>query len=378
MRIAHFTNTFSPTISGVVQHVVILQQALRRLGHEVFIFTENRSTSQPDDAQVFRYPTLDLRLPMDFPAIFPYSPRMERIIAGLSLDVVHLHHPFSLSHRGLTLARRNDLPVVFTFHTQYWHHAHYVPFPFSTLGGKFINRRIARFVTQCDRVVVQSRAMQQVVRQRYPDLANVALVPGAVEPGCSRPGEGAAVRQQLGWQDQLILLSVGRLGQEKNWTTFLEAAILAMDALPNLCTAILGGGPEQAHLSRLGERHIKAGRLKLLGNVPPQDVPGYLAAADLFGFASVTETLGRVIMEALAAGLAVVAVEAWSTGEFIRNGVEGYLTANHAPALAAGFIKVLTDPQLREQLRAAGLTKAQAFDPRIEARRLIKVYEQVA
>jgi glycosyltransferase involved in cell wall biosynthesis len=118
------------------------------------------------------------------------------------------------------------------------------------------------------------------------------------------------------------------------------------------------------------------GRIEFVGKVPFDEVPRYLKAADLFCFASVTETQGLVTMEAMAAGLPVVAVDATGTSDIVDNGVDGLLTANDSQALAEAIERVLADEDLRQRLRQAGTDKIKRFDMKVLAERLVEVYQQ--
>jgi glycosyltransferase involved in cell wall biosynthesis len=101
-----------------------------------------------------------------------------------------------------------------------------------------------------------------------------------------------------------------------------------------------------------------------------------LRAADLFSFASVTETQGLVTMEAMAAGLPVVAVDATGTHDIVEDGEHGFLVENDAQALAAGINKVLSDPKQMKRFTTRVLKKSREFDIDHLAKQQVKVYEQ--
>jgi glycosyltransferase involved in cell wall biosynthesis len=139
---------------------------------------------------------------------------------------------------------------------------------------------------------------------------------------------------------------------------------------------ILGDGEERDSLQKLAEELGIADRVELPGSVPFTEVPQHLFAADLFCFASVTETQGLVTLEAMAANLPVVAVAGSGTSDVITHEVEGLLTDNDAQALAQEIIRALQDDGLRQSLQDAALAKARTFDMKQQAQRLTAVYEQ--
>jgi len=119
-----------------------------------------------------------------------------------------------------------------------------------------------------------------------------------------------------------------------------------------------------------------AERVEFTGKIPFADVPSYLKAADLFCFASITETQGLVTMEALAAELPVVAVEATGTSDVIEHGRQGLLTDNDSDALAQAILQVLADEALWQRFKEAAAARAKEFDMLRQAEKLVAVYHQ--
>jgi len=119
-----------------------------------------------------------------------------------------------------------------------------------------------------------------------------------------------------------------------------------------------------------------ADRVTFTGEIPFSDVAAYLKAANIFGFASVTETQGLVTMEAMAAGLPVVAVDASGTRDIVENEEQGYLVQNDADALANSLSHLLDSPETIRKLSANALERAKTFDIENCSRQLVNVYEQ--
>jgi glycosyltransferase involved in cell wall biosynthesis len=119
-----------------------------------------------------------------------------------------------------------------------------------------------------------------------------------------------------------------------------------------------------------------ADKVDMPGNVPFDQVPSYLEAADIFCFASITETQGLVTLEAMAAGLPVVAVYATGTADAVTNGVQGLLVPNDSAALAEAIERVVVDKELRQQFSEASLVRAEEFELTRQTKRLLQVYEQ--
>ena len=166
---------------------------------------------------------------------------------------------------------------------------------------------------------------------------------------------------------------MGRLAKEKNWDTLLEAAAQLLRKNPHLQLVILGEGAERKDLLRHARNLGVDQQVDLPGNIPPAEIPGYLTAADIFCFASITETQGLVTMEAMAAGLPIAAIDATGTRDAVDDGVEGFLTDNNPPALAVAIERLL-DGKLRSQFSQAAHKRAQTFGIRYLANQLQEIY----
>ena len=204
----------------------------------------------------------------------------------------------------------------------------------------------------------------------------VTAIPTGIDLAPYNAADGDAVRQEMGWEDDTVLISVGRLAAEKNMAVLLEAAGNVMESYPQLRVVLVGDGPDKDKLMDLADDLGIAGRVEFTGSLPFERIPGLLKAADLFGFASVTETQGMVTMEALAAGLPVAAVEAAGTRDVVTDGVDGILTDNDPAALAEGIRSILEHPERARTFREAAARKAESFDIDYLATRMVDVYRQ--
>ena len=139
---------------------------------------------------------------------------------------------------------------------------------------------------------------------------------------------------------------------------------------------LIGDGPDKQTLELLAAELGIAERATFTGQVPFDEIPVYLKAADLFVFASVTETQGLVTIEAMAAGLPVVAVDGSGTHDIIDHGNEGFLVENDPNALASAINDMLSNPQQMKQSSHKALKKAKTFDANRLGRQMVKVYEQ--
>ena len=375
MHIAHFTNTYHPVISGVVRSIDTFRQALTELGHNVFIFAQNANDYQDKEPFVFRYPSIDLPMSHNFPLTIPISSFVDKVFPSLKPAVIHSHHPFLLGRAAANKAEEHHIPLVFTFHTRYREYSHYV-----ALNQQFVKDAIdywlGDYMQKCHHIVVPSDSIKQMLADVYGVTNQVTTVPTGIDLRPYQAADSHSIRQKRGWGEDKVLISIGRLAEEKNWKVLLAAAGSAFKQHPHARLVIIGDGEQKDELSKLAGELGIAERVEFTGKIPFDEVPLYLKAADLFCFASTTETQGLVTMEALAAELPVVAVEASGTQDVVEHDRQGLLAENNPEALAAAINRVLDDEELYHRFKQATADRAAEFDMKRKAEDLIEVYHQ--
>jgi len=377
MHIAHFTNTYHPVVSGVVRSVSAFRQGLTELGHNVFVFAQHASKYTDDEPFIFRYPaTIELPLSQNFPLTIPVFPTLDEwVLPPLKLDVIHSHHPFLLGQSAASKADEFNLPLIFTFHTRYREYSHYFPID-QKLAKRAIDRLLGDYMEKCQHIVVPSDSIKEMLAEQYGVTEQITTVPTGLDLKPFQIADGQAIRQKYGWGNDKVLISIGRLAKEKNWETLLTAAAEVIRKHSDVRLVIIGDGEERKALNKVAQDLNIAGRVEFAGQIPFGDVPSYLKAADLFCFASVTETQGLVTMEAIAAGLPVVAVNATGTRDVIEHAQEGLLTDNDSMALARAISQVIDDEALLQRFREGAKKRAEDFDIIQQAKKLLDVYHQ--
>lgn len=378
MRIAQFTNSYLPVISGVVRSVSLFRKALTDLGHIVFVFAQENNY-EDEEPFIFRYPSLPLPLQIEVSAAIPVSPFMDRLFPALKPEVVHTHHPVLLGQAAVSKAEEFDLPLVFTFHTQYREYTHYVPLPQESVQ-KFLREAVDNwlrdYMRKCQHIVVPSQSMLDILMRDYGLRSRYTIIPTGIDLEPYREADGEWLRAEMGWEDERVMISIGRLTQEKNWRTLIQAAALVIRDRPVLRVVILGDGPERKNLEDLTSQLGISQYMTFTGEVPFSQVPQYLKAADFFGFASTSETQGLVTLEALSAGLPVIAVEATGTQDILEHDRQGKLVEDDPEALAVAIRNLLDDEDQIGRFQSAALERAKKFDIQLLAKRTVDVYQQ--
>lgn len=381
MRIAHFTNTYKPNINGVARSVSTFRDALTRLGHHVFVFAQQSPRHYEEtEPYIFRYPAMNVPQ-FNYSITMPHSRTVNKILPSLKLHVIHSNHPLLLGDVAANRADKLGLPLVFTFHTRYVEYIDeyattYVPFSQAFVEGIVVDG-LVRYLNRCQHIITPSDSIKQNLAD-FAGLTNrVTTIPTGIDLAPYQQADGRAIRQQYQWgQTEKVLVSIGRLAEEKNFQTLLAAVAQVMHQRDEVRLILVGDGPQRAELEQYCQEAGIGCRVKFTGRVPFDQVPTFLKAADLFCFASITETQGLVTMEALAAGLPVVAVDASGTRDAIETGQEGLLTDNDSAALGQAISRVLADESLYNRLKTGALKKAASFDMLVQARKMVTVYEQ--
>ena len=375
MRIAMFSESYLPRISGVVHSLTAFVASLRADGHGVLVVAPRVRGYHDGDPDVLRYPSVPTPQ-YDFPLGIPYAPAAWRMLMARELDVVHAHAPFTMGRAAARLARRRGLPLVFTHHTLYDEYVHYAPGPASLLRP-LARWYTTRYANRCDCVIAPSRTLvarlrAQGVRSRIEVLPTAALdlqLFGSLDPSWVRPEFGLP-------PDRPLLVTASRLGKEKSVDLVLQAfaqVIRRRDAL----LLVVGGGPEEATLRCMSGELNLGSRAVFTGLQPHRRTVECIAAADIFIYGSQTETQGLVVVEAMAAGVPAVAVDAGGVGDAVRDGVTGFLVPPSAAALAEKVVHLLDDATLRRTMAARAKEVAQEFALPALTRRLVEIYQSL-
>jgi glycosyltransferase involved in cell wall biosynthesis len=365
MRVGLFTNNYLPFRGGVATAVETLRQGLEALGHRTWIFAPAAHPPQADPPYVFRYPSIPAPTYPGFSLPLPVSRRLGRIARALDLDVVHVHHPFLLGLTGRRLARRQGRPLVFTYHTRYEKYAHYVPLP-PRLVRSLAVRLACRFADSADLVVAPSEHVADTLRRRGV-TAPVAVIPTGVDLDLFSPASRERARRRLGLPaDGLICLYTGRLDREKSLERVLDAFESVAAAVSTATLHLVGKGSHSQALEGRAAAGRAGRRIVFHGGLAREALPDYYRAADLFLFASETETQGLVLAEAHACGLPAVAVRASGVDEVVTDGETGILTKAETGEMADAAIGLLLDVGRRASMGQAArrLVEARFAAPR--------------
>lgn len=378
MKIAFFCDAYLPTKNGVATSARTTAQELRARGHRVVIFAPRYVDYLDDDPDVVRFAAGHWFKARDYPVAFPLlsrvAPRTAYRFARERFDLVHVHSPFVLGNLGAHWARFHFLPLVWTFHTLYHHYAHYSITPPET-SRAYILWRIRRMLRKCNRVIAPSHAVERVVLRLWPS-APTRVVPTGVDIARFSGGHRAEAREQWGLRDgEVALLYVGRLAPEKN-LSFLLKSLAPLLKTHNARLVMVGGGPSLEALKRQTSTLGISSRVIFPGFIEPEKINDFYAMADVFTFASRTETQGLSIAEALCAGLPCVVVNAMGAAEAIEPGEDGFLAPPQERRFREITERLIVDGELRARMSAHASARSHRFSKERRVGELLTLYEE--
>jgi len=341
MRVAFFTETFLPKIDGIVTVVCLLLDHLEKRGIETVIVAPKMGVERYNSTPIIgvRGVTMPLYPELKFgpPTLSTYNQ-----LKAFQPDVAHFIHPVLIGIPGILMSRRLGIPTLASFHLDV-----------ARLVRYFHLGMIEPFTDFATRVVFNaadySLAPSQLIQQYMTGIGvkRVGLWKRGVDPERFDPRfRNAEMRAALsdGHPEDTILIYVGRLSSEKQ----IDHLKPVLDAVPGTRLAIVGNGPARESL----EAQFAGTNTRFMGYLTGEALSQAYASADIFVFPSALETFGLVVVEAMAAGLPVVASRVGGVAEVVEEGRTGYtFESGDTAGLIAGVRQIATS---RERIAAMG------------------------
>ncbi len=373
MRIGFFTDTYTPQINGVVTSIRLFASALEARGHEIYVFAP--TPKHPDDGtRVVRFPSMPWAFQPEMRVASPVSIAALRTLDSLGLDIVHSHDPFSIGLFGLNVAWRKRIPYVHTYHTLYPEYVHYV---WDTRLTKKLAERLSRdFCQRCDSIIAPSSKVEAYLREWGVDVPIDIIATGIDVETYAHPDPTRlhALRARLDIEpDDKVALFVGRLGREKNVELLLRA--LWHSRHPRVKLVLVGDGPHRQELEAIVTESALEKRVVFAGYLEREDTVAAYHLADLFAFASTSETQGLVVGEAMAAGLPVLAVHDHAVEDFVIDGQTGRIVQALPEDIAHALDELLVDDVTRARLATGSKARSSAFSIEHQAEMIERAYE---
>lgn len=360
MRIAMFTNNYKPFVGGVPVSVDRLASGLRNRGHVVDIFAPSYK-NQVDEAGVLRFKSFKKSLKGGFvvPDMFDKGIRVQ--FKRGNYDIIHCHQPMLMGYTALYLSRKYNVPLVHTYHTRYVEYLHYVmpralnkdkkEKAFYKAAEWVVTEQTRSFANACDLIFAPTPEVKDLLHNNS-IYRPVAVLPTGLstEDFVKDEAESRNIRDR--YNTSRLFCSVSRLENEKNYDFMIRGlAKLKEQWELDFKVLIIGEGTEKQSLIAQAKQLGLENEIVFLGYIEHEKLIHYYNACDMFLFTSQSETQGIVLLEAMAAGLPVVAVEGSGINDIVDNGFNGFTTALDEACWADKIQASIANPLRYEALR---------------------------
>ncbi|CCZ57628.1 glycosyl transferase group 1 [Clostridium sp. CAG:762] len=383
MRIGIFTDTYPPFINGVSTSIVMLKKALEKQGHTVYIVTvnnENMKYKYEEDEKVIRIPGIPVGI-YDYRLTGIYPVKIVNKIRKWHLDVIHSQTEFGVGTFARIIAKQFHIPLVHTYHTMYEDYVHYIT------KGYFVgtSKKIVEYLTlfYCDKtiseLIVPTEKTKELFKEKYKVNRNVYVIPTGIEIEKFYLENNKNLnilekRNSLGIaKDDFVILFVGRIGTEKNIDLLLNGMEKLIKLSKKIKLLIIGDGPDMGYYKEYVYKRKLGKNVIFTGKVPWDSISEYYLIADIFATASVTETQGLTVIEAMAAGLPVVCINDESFTGTIMNNVDGIIFNNLEEYIEA-ITKLYQDRELLKNLGKKARIDAEKYSSEKFATSVLEVY----
>lgn len=381
MRIGIFTDSYLPIKYGMETSIESFRLSLERLGHEVYIYAPQFPNYQDKNPRVFRFKSFQPSKMADMRLSFPFAVgKRTTDVLNFKLDIVHAQTPFSLGFLGKYVAKKQNIPLFYTHHTDFagcirayigdW-------FFIASLSEKIT----AFFANRCDFVIAPSKKMESHLLKAGVKTPVKILPTGTDLSRFKRTDISKKkvdeLRNKYGISaEEKVLLTLSRIGKEKNIDLVISAFSEISKTNKNYKLVIVGKGPYLNELKSAVESSDIKNRVIFTGFVPDEEKPFYYQLGDIFVYGCLNDVQALVVLEAVASGLPVIIADDDAFYGMVENGVNGIFINPPTPKLfSAKTLEILTDGALRNRYSEGSLAIAEKYSENALAEKLVDLYQ---
>lgn len=357
MKIAFFTETFLPKVDGIVTRLTKTIEFLTKNGDEVIVFCPEGCPDSYKGATIVGVAAMPLPLYPELKLGLP-GPAVSDKLEEFKPDLIHVVNPAVLGLGGIWLAKTNNIPLIASYHT---HLPKYLEHYGMGMLEPLLWELLKAAHNQALLNLCTSTAMVNELEEK--GIQRTALWQRGVDTTNFRPElRSDKMRDKLFGKYQKtdsLLIYVGRLSAEKQ----IERIKPVLDNIPGACLALVGDGPYRGQLEKIFENT----QTSFIGYLSGEELASAYASGDIFLFPSSTETLGLVLLEAMAAGCPVIGANKGGIPDIIDDGINGCLynpdeKDNGERSLIEATKKILVDNNKKETMRKEARKEAEKWD----------------
>lgn len=377
MKILLATDVYLPVINGVVTSVVNLRDQLRQMGHDVRVLTLSNTGRFHQKEHIYYLGSVPVKIyPNARVSVALFHPFVREILRWRP-DVVHTQTEFTTFFVSKQIAKKTGALWVHTYHTLYEKYTHYFT-KNCRLGQKFVANLSRMILSKVDGIVVPTHKVYETLRD-YGIAARIYEVPTGIclenfQQTLSLE-QRTALRAALGLSpEDIVLVTVGRLGAEKNVQELISFLRSGGKVGRRVKLLIVGDGPNRSRLENLVQSLELQGRVFFAGMAPMQEVWRYYQLGDIFVNASTSETQGLVYIEALASGLPLLCRQDECLRSVLENNMNGY-TYLDEDEFTVRLQLLLEHPQRMLRMSENARKTAQKFSAKQFGEKIVHVYQ---
>lgn len=385
MRIGLFTDAYLPYISGVVTSVCLLREELIKLGHQVYVITVKAPGDEDvnDDDTIIRLPSVPFKKWKDLRVGLPISPKLNKTIKNLELDIIHTHSEFSIGLLGRYFSRNLKIPHVHTYHTMYEDYTHFI---YSLKPGKKIVKKIVKktvklFLKDLDAVIAPTLKTKNALLS-YGIKNKIYILPTGIDLEKFKEVSNSdpmlkKIREKYNiLPSEKILLYLGRVSEEKSIDKIIKALSILTKRGLKTRLLIVGAGPYLKDLKALCDEENILDKVIFTGMVPQEDVKYYYSIASTFVNASKTETQGLTILEAMVSKTPIVVFNDENIDGLVEDNISGRLFSNETELLDS-IESALIDTNLNNKLIQNAYISAQKLSKEEYSKGAEEIYNKL-
>ena len=387
MRVGIFTESYPPLVNGVSTSILMLEHALTKLGHEVFIITVSDNKKDyvlENNGHILRLPSVNLANCYDYKMTSVYPIKAVNMIKKMNLDVIHSNVEFTVGIFARVVSEQLSIPLVHTYHTNWEDYTHYI-----TKNKKILDdicKKLLKYLMvffedkTVTELIVPSNKIYNLFKDKYKFTKNIHIIQTGIETSKFYKEKFNlkdinSLKKKLGIKKKdFVVMTVSRLAKEKSVDRIINNHKELVKKYSNMKLLIVGDGPDIDKLKDEAKSLGVSDSVIFTGKVPLSDIPIYYQLGNVFVTASKSETQGLTVVEAISSSLPVVAVKDDSFVNSVIEDFNGFVFTDDEKYINS-ISKLYEDKDLYNRLSNQSRLLSADFSSEYFALKVLKVYE---
>lgn len=387
MRVGIFTESYPPLVNGVSTSILMLEHALTKLGHEVFIITVSDNKKDyvlENNGHILRLPSVNLANCYDYKMTSVYPIKAVNMIKKMNLDVIHSNVEFTVGIFARVVSEQLSIPLVHTYHTNWEDYTHYI-----TKNKKILDdicKKLLKYLVvffedkTVTELIVPSNKIYNLFKDKYKFTKNIHIIQTGIETSKFykenfNQKDINSLKKKLGIKKKdFVVMTVSRLAKEKSVDRIINNHKELVKKYSNMKLLIVGDGPDIDKLKDEAKSLGVSDSVIFTGKVPLNDISIYYQLGNVFVTASKSETQGLTVVEAISSSLPVVAVKDDSFVNSVIEDFNGFVFTDDEKYINS-ISKLYEDKELYNRLSNQSRLLSEDFSSEYFALKVLKVYE---